>query len=68
MGKNKHAVALGKLGGKARANKTTPEQRSDWGRLGGLARAKRHSKAELKKWAGLGGRPKAADRDSKKEG
>ena len=55
--KNPHAVALGKLGGKARAQKTTAEQRKAWARLGGLARARRHSKEELSRWAKLGGRP-----------
>jgi hypothetical protein len=61
--KNPHAVGLGKLGGAARARKTTQEQRREWARLGGLARAKKHSKAELAKWAKLGGRPKSADKD-----
>ena len=55
--KNPHAVALGKLGGKARVLETTREERRQWARLGGLARAKKHSKAELSKWAKLGGRP-----------
>ena len=57
MEKNPHAAALGKLGGKARAQKTTPEDRKAWARLGGLARAKRHSKQQLIKWAKMGGRP-----------
>jgi len=55
--KNPHAVALGKLGGTARADSTTAGQRKEWARLGGLARAKRHSKAELSRWAKMGGRP-----------
>jgi hypothetical protein len=55
--KNIHAVALGKLGGKARSERTTPEQRSQWAKLGGLARAERHSAAELSRWARMGGRP-----------
>jgi hypothetical protein len=59
--KNEHAASLGSLGGKARAKRTTVEQRQAWARLGGLARAKKHSKAELEKWAKLGGRPKSAD-------
>jgi hypothetical protein len=33
--KNPHAVALGKLGGKARVEKTTPEQRAKWAKMGG---------------------------------
>ena len=35
--KNPAAVALGKRGGKARANKLTPEQRSESARKAGLA-------------------------------
>jgi hypothetical protein len=57
MKKNPHAVALGKLGGQARANVTTPKQRKKWAALGGLARAKRHTKDELSQWAKMGGRP-----------
>jgi hypothetical protein len=57
MKKNPHAVALGKLGGKGRVKKTTPEQRKEWARLGGLIRAKRHSKAEISQWGKMGGRP-----------
>jgi hypothetical protein len=60
MAKNKHAAALGRLGGKARAKKTTPEQRKKWAALGGKARAARHSKEELKNWASMGGRPKGS--------
>jgi hypothetical protein len=55
--KNPHAVALGKIGGRARAKKTSPEERKEWAKLGGLERAVRHSKAELSKWGKLGGRP-----------
>lgn len=58
--KNPHAVALGSLGGRARANKTTVEHRKAWARLGGLARAKMHSKEELLRWAKLGGRPSSS--------
>ena len=43
--KNPHAVALGRLGGqkggKARAEKLTPEERSDIARIAALARWKR---------------------------
>jgi hypothetical protein len=59
--KNPNAVALGKLGGKSRAKKTTAEQRKEWARLGGLARAKRHPKSKLSKWAKKGGRPKKGE-------
>lgn len=41
--KDPNAVALGKKGGKARAKKTTPEQRAEWGRKGAA-----------KKWARWG--------------
>jgi hypothetical protein len=63
--KNPHAVALGQLGGEARANMTSPEQRKEWARLGGLARAARHSKADLSKWGKKGGRP---PKKARKEG
>ena len=62
--KNPHAVALGKLGGKGRAKKTSAEERREWARLGGLARAKKYPKATLAKWAKKGGRPRS---DAKKE-
>ncbi|HXT76639.1 MAG TPA: hypothetical protein VN780_10135 [Candidatus Eisenbacteria bacterium] len=62
--KNPHAVALGKLGGKSRAKKTSVEERREWARLGGLARAKKYPKATLAKWAKKGGRPRS---DAKKE-
>ena len=65
MKKSPHAVALGKLGGKARAQKTTPEQRKAWARLGGLARARKHSKEELSQWAKLGGRPSKGEKGGK---
>lgn len=45
-GKNPHAVALGRLGGlkggKARANKLTPEQRRGIAKIAAEARWKRH--------------------------
>jgi hypothetical protein len=59
--KNPNAVALGKLGGEARARKTTAEQRKAWARLGGQARAHKHSQSELSRWAKLGGRPKVPE-------
>jgi len=40
MSKNKHAAALGKLGGKARAQALSKERRSEIARQGGLASAK----------------------------
>ena len=65
MAKNPHAVALGRIGGKKRAEKTTPEQRKAWARLGGLARVKGHSKEELSKWAKMGGRPPKSKKGGK---
>jgi len=51
--KNPHAVALGKLGGKARAQSTTPQQRKEWAGLGGKARAEKLSAADRKRIAKL---------------
>jgi hypothetical protein len=42
--KNPAAVALGRLGGKARAKKTSTAELSEIGRLGGKARWKKVSK------------------------
>jgi len=56
--KNPHAVALGKLGGRSRAKKTSGVQRREWARQGGLARAKKYPKSKLVKWAKKGGRRK----------
>lgn len=50
-------MALGKLGGKSRAKKTSAEQRKEWAREGGLSRANRYPKATLSRWAKKGGRP-----------
>jgi hypothetical protein len=55
--KNTHAVALGKLGGKARIAQMGPDELRAWARLGGLARAARHPKEQLSRWAKMGGRP-----------
>jgi hypothetical protein len=63
--KNPHAVALGKLGGKSRAQKTSSEERQEWARLGGLTRAKKYPKAMLSKWAKKGGRPKGSNKKEK---
>ena len=64
--KNPHAVALGKLGGEARANKTSPEKRKEWARLGGLARVAKHTKKELSRWGKMGGRPKGSGKHRQK--
>ena len=53
MAKNKHAVALGRRGGKARAAALSEEQRAEIARKGGKARAKL-GKAALSA-AGVGG-------------
>ncbi len=66
--KNPHAVALGRLGGKARVEQTTPEQRKRWAAMGGATRAKRHSKEEMSEWAKMGGRPKGSARKGRKGG
>jgi hypothetical protein len=60
--KNPSAVALGKLGGQARAKKTSAEQRKLWAQKGGLARAKKYSKEELSRWAKRGGRPSSTEK------
>jgi hypothetical protein len=62
--KNPHAVALGKLGGKARAHSTTPEQRKQWAGLGGKARAENLSATERKRIAKLA----VAARERKRRG
>lgn len=62
--KNPHAVALGKLGGKARVQSTTPEQRKEWAGLGGKARAENLSTAERKRIAKLA----VAARERKRKG
>lgn len=55
--KNPHAVALGKLGGKARIAQMAPDELRAWARQGGLARAAKHPKEQLSRWAKMGGRP-----------
>jgi len=47
---------MGRLGGKARAEKTTAPQRKRWARMGGKARAARHTPEELRALAANGGR------------
>jgi hypothetical protein len=51
--KNPNAVALGKLGGKARAEKLSPEERSTIARKAGNARTTRLSPAERSRIAKL---------------
>jgi|GEM_PF-5667138 len=71
--KNPHAVALGKLGAKARNETLTSEEREEFARRGGLARSKKLSKDELskigKKAGKRGGRARAQSltREQRKE-
>jgi hypothetical protein len=51
--KNPNAVALGKLGGKARAEKLSPERRSEIARKAGNARTSRLSAMERSQIAKL---------------
>ncbi len=51
--KNPNAVALGKLGGKARAQKLSPEERSQIARKAGLARNLKLSAAKRRQIAKL---------------
>jgi len=51
--KNPNAVALGKLGGKARAEKLSPEQRTEIARKAGLARNVKLSAAKRSQIAKL---------------
>jgi hypothetical protein len=64
--KNPAAVSLGRLGGKARASKLTPEELSEIGRaagkVGGAARAKKLSPEERRKIAQKAGKAGAAAR------
>jgi hypothetical protein len=64
--KDPHAIASGKLGGKGRLERTTPEQRSKWAKLGGEARLKNATPEQRSKWAKFGGRSqKKGMRDAK---
>ena len=47
---------MGSLGGKARAESTTPRQRKRWAGMGGKARAARHTPEELRAFAKNAGR------------
>ena len=47
---------MGRLGGKARAARTTERQRKRWARQGGKARAERHTPGELRAFAKNAGR------------
>ncbi len=61
--KNPHAVALGKLGGKAKAE-LPPGQLSEINRAGGIARAKALNKAQRSAIAQKAARARWAKNDS----
>lgn len=54
--KNRHAVALGKLGARNRNANLTPEERQEIASKGGTARAEKLTPAERSKIAGKAGR------------
>jgi len=64
---NPHARALGKLGGKARTAKLTPEQRSEIARRAGLARSQKLSADERQRIAALGGKASAGKPKTKRK-
>jgi hypothetical protein len=63
--KNPAAIALGKLGGRARAEVLTPAERSEIASKGGEARAKKLSAAERKRISILAVRAKLAKRSGR---
>jgi hypothetical protein len=65
--KNPHARALGKLGGKARTEKLSPERRSEIARKAGLARSQKLSADERKRIAALGGKASAGKPKTKRK-
>jgi hypothetical protein len=65
--KNPHARALGKLGGKARTEKLSPERRSEIARIAGLARSHKLSANERKRIAALGGKASAGKPKTKRK-
>jgi hypothetical protein len=66
--KNPAAVALGKLGGKARAKSLSPGKRSKIAKMGAAARAKKLSAAKRKRIAMLGVKARRAKRSKRQEG
>lgn len=59
---NEHAAALGKLGGIARRDRTTPEQRQEWARKAGKASGKarrRKSKPVVDKISAVNAQPES---------
>jgi len=59
MGKNLHAVALGRLGGRRRAEVLSETQRKEIARKGGLARVTQASAEELAAPGRKGGKARA---------
>ncbi len=72
MQKNQHAVALGKLGGRARAKNLSAEQRvaiaTAAGKMGGRARASSLSAEQRREIARKAGKAGAAKRWGKRKG
>jgi len=64
---NPHARALGKLGGKARTQKLSPQQRSEIARKAGLARTQKLSADERKRISALGGKASAGKPKTKRK-
>lgn len=64
---NPHARALGKLGGKARTEKLSPERRSEIARIAGLARGQKLSADERKRISALGGKASAGKPKTKRK-
>ena len=66
--KNPSAVALGKLGGKARATKLSPTKRSEIATMGAIARAKKLTAAKRRRIAMLGVKARLAKRSKSSKG
>ena len=66
--RNPAAVALGRLGGKARAKILTAAERSEIAKMGAAAQSKRLSSAERKRIAMLGVKARQAKRSKKQKG
>ncbi len=66
--KNPAAVALGKLGGRARADNLTAEERSEIARKGAMARTAKLTPAERKRIAMLGVKARQTKRSKKRKG
>jgi hypothetical protein len=65
--KNPNAVALGRLGGKARAETMSEEQRSEVARKAGLARSEKLSTEERRRIAMLGVKARQANKKRRED-